>query len=69
MSRRPDWSEVRAAIESRLESARLEIERLSDHDQTQFCRGRIAALRDLLTLDSERPTVVHHCPPESTLDS
>lgn len=58
MKRRPEWEEVRTLCEKYIEAARrsLESRSLSEAD-TQFERGQISALRNLLTLEEPREEI------------
>lgn len=62
-----EWFRIRTYIEQRIEAVRAELEdHKAGHDQTQFTRGRLAELRDLLILnkptDSAGPQARVHQP-------
>jgi hypothetical protein len=47
------WERVRAHLLERIEQLRVENDSFSDHDTTTKRRGRIAELKELLTLGNQ----------------
>lgn len=54
----PIWHKVYEHLEEELRYAQLNLEKLTNQDETNVARGRIRAIRELMDANNEQPIVL-----------
>ncbi|RFC65011.1 hypothetical protein DYI37_03860 [Fulvimarina endophytica] len=58
----PTWGAVKKHVETKIGESRDRLELATAHDVTQFERGRVAAMREILALGTPTPPIVGDAP-------